>query len=170
MWGVIPYGGTNMTIIPMKEEHLPQLVQLEQACFSTPWSLTVLTESFHQENIHFWVALEEETLLGSASVSVVLSEGYINNVAVFPQYQNKGIAGKLLDAMIEFAKDTQKPLDFLTLEVRESNVQAIALYKSRGFQQIALRKNYYEKPQEHALMMNLYTNPTGGNPDENTSH
>ena len=86
-----------------------------------------------------------------AIVQILLDEGYITNVAVRPECRRKGIAGKLLQVFLDFAQGNQ--LAFLTLEVRASNYDAIALYGSRGFRSVGRRKNYYEHPKEDAIIM-----------------
>ena len=81
---------------------------------------------------------------GYAGLQAVLDEGYITNVAVRPDCRRQGIAGKLLQVFLDFAKGNH--LAFLSLEVRASNYDAIALYGSRGFRSVGRRKNYYEHP------------------------
>ena len=89
--------------------------------------------------------------LKNAGLQVVLDEGYITNVAVRPECRRQGIAGKLLQVFLDFAQGNH--LAFLTLEVRASNYDAIALYGSRGFRSVGRRKNYYEHPKEDAIIM-----------------
>jgi ribosomal-protein-alanine N-acetyltransferase len=84
---------------------------------------------------------------------VVLDEGYITNIAVRPECRKQGIAGKLLQVFLDFAE--ANCLAFLTLEVRASNYDAIALYGTRGFRSVGRRKNYYEHPKEDAIIMTL---------------
>ena len=74
-------------------------------------------------------------------------------VDVLPEYRRQGIAAKLLQVFLDFAKANK--LAFLTLEVRASNYDAIALYGSRGFRSVGRRKNYYEHPKEDAIIMTL---------------
>ena len=78
-------------------------------------------------------------------------EGYITNVAVFPEQRRRGIAGQLLQVFLNFAEANR--LAFLTLEVRPSNAAAIALYQGFGFQEAGRRKNYYDLPKEDALIL-----------------
>ena len=78
-------------------------------------------------------------------------EGYITNVAVFPPYRRRGVAGKLLDVFLRFARANH--LAFLTLEVRPSNAAAIALYTRFGFREAGRRWNYYDLPREDALIL-----------------
>jgi ribosomal-protein-alanine N-acetyltransferase len=102
----------------------------------------------------FLVALDDnDKVVGYAGVQIILDEGYITNVAVRPECRRQGIAAKLLQVFLDFAKANK--LAFLTLEVRASNYDAIALYGSRGFRSVGRRKNYYEHPKEDAIIMTL---------------
>ena len=84
----------------------------------------------------------------------VLDEGYISNVAVAPEHRRKGCADALITALLSRA--ALRELSFVTLEVREHNEPAIALYRKHGFVPVGLRKNYYEAPVENALLMTCY--------------
>ena len=98
----------------------------------------------------FLVALDDnDKVAGYAGLQAVLDEGYITNVAVRPDCRRQGIAGKLLQVFLDFGNH----LAFLSLEVRASNYDAIALYGSRGFRSVGRRKNYYEHPREDAIIM-----------------
>lgn len=144
----------TFTIAPMTYDHVPEVAELERCCFRDPWSERMLTEQLDSENAGALVALGEDgALLGYASVSVVLDEGYIANVAVQPACRRQGIARALLRAFRRFAE--QNRLAFLTLEVRASNTPAIALYRGEGYRQTGRRKNYYRHPAEDAIIMTL---------------
>ena len=95
-----------------------------------------------------------ETVLGYANFLHVLDEGDIGNVAVAPEHRRQGIADALLDALC--ARAAALNLAFLTLEVRASNAPAIALYRKHGFQTVGQRRNYYQKPDEDALLMTWF--------------
>ena len=100
----------------------------------------------------FLVALDNnDKVAGYAGLQAVLDEGYITNVAVRPDCRRQGIAGKLMQVFLDFAKGNH--LAFLSLEVRASNYDAIALYGSRGFRSVGRRRNYYEHPREDAIIM-----------------
>jgi len=142
----------HVRIMPMSTDHLDEVVELERVCFSTPWSRNMLAEELDNALSAFLVALDDEgSVVGYAGLQVVLDEGYITNVAVRPECRRQGIAGKLLQVFLDFAVGNQ--LSFLTLEVRASNYDAIALYGSRGFRSEGRRKNYYEHPREDAVIM-----------------
>lgn len=142
----------HVRIVPMNADHLDQVAELERICFPDPWSRNMLAEELDNALSAFLVALDDQDhVVGYAGVQVILDEGYITNVAVRPECRRQGIAGKLLQVFLDFAQGNQ--LAFLTLEVRASNYDAIALYGSRGFRSVGRRKNYYEHPREDAIIM-----------------
>ena len=142
----------HVTIVPMNGDHLDEVAELERICFSTPWSRNMLAEELDNALSAFLVALDDSgRVVGYAGVQVVLDEGYITNIAVRPECRRQGIAKKLLKVFLDFAQAHQ--LAFLTLEVRASNYDAIALYGSHGFRSMGRRKNYYEHPKEDAIIM-----------------
>ena len=144
----------NVRIVPMTADHLDEVAELERICFSVPWSRNMLAEELDNLLSAFLVALDDSgKVVGYAGVQVILDEGYITNVAVRPECRRQGIAAKLLQVFLDFARANQ--LAFLTLEDRASNYDAIALYGSRGFRSVGRRKNYYEHPKEDAIIMTL---------------
>ena len=144
----------HVRIVPMNGDHLDEVAELERICFSVPWSRNMLAEELDNLLSAFLVALDDnDRVVGYAGLQVVLDEGYITNVAVRPECRRQGIAAKLLQVFLDFA--TANKLAFLTLEVRASNYDAIALYGSRGFRSVGRRKNYYEHPREDAIIMTL---------------
>lgn len=142
----------HVRIVPMTADHLDEVAELERICFTTPWSRNMLAEELDNYLSAFLVALDDnDKVAGYAGLQAVLDEGYITNVAVRPDCRRQGIAGKLLQVFLDFAKGNH--LAFLSLEVRASNYDAIALYGSRGFRSVGRRKNYYEHPREDAIIM-----------------
>lgn len=138
-------------IVPMDRSHVPQIAALERACFSTPWSETMLADALFDPQASFIVAEDGEgNVLGYAGLHVVMDEGYIDNIAVEPDARRHGVASALLDVYCRFGAAN---LAFLTLEVRASNAPAIGLYGKYGFQRAGLRKGYYQHPREDAIIM-----------------
>lgn len=145
----------SIRIVPMDASHLDALAQIEQVCFSAPWSRSMLEEELYNDCAAYLVAEDENgAAVGYAGVQVVLDEGYITNVAVLPAWRKGGVASQLLDVFFRFARGND--LAFLTLEVRPSNEAAVALYQKFGFEEVGRRKNYYEKPKEDALIMTKF--------------
>ena len=143
----------QVTILPMNADHLDELEKLERICFSRPWSRKMLAEELENQCAAFLVAEEPTTrkVVGYAGVLVMADEGYITNVAVFPEYRRRGIAAQIIKVFCDFAQGNH--LAFLTLEVRPSNAAAISLYNSFGFEEVGRRKNYYDLPREDALIL-----------------
>ena len=140
-------------LVPMTMEWIPQIAELERQCFSKPWNEQMLAEELENQCAAFLVAEDAVTddVLGYAGLLVAADEGYITNVAVFPEQRRRGIAGQLLQVFLNFAEANH--LAFLTLEVRPSNAAAIALYQGFDFQEAGRRKNYYDLPKEDALIL-----------------
>lgn len=137
-------------IIPMEREHIKGIARLEEICFSEPWSESTILESY-TGGTKFFVAVADKRVLGYAGISCILDEGYITNIAVYPEERKKGIAIALLKRLFDLAEELS--LSFVSLEVRESNLAAISLYEKMDFKKEGLRKNFYRDPQENAYIM-----------------
>ena len=136
-------------IRPLREEDIPAAAAIEKACFSVPWSEREIRESFENTEIYrFFAAESEGKVIGYASVSLILDEADIDNIAVLREARRTGVGRALLQAVLSCAKENGAAS--AVLEVRESNLAAIRLYESSGFRQTGFRKNYYEKPDEGA--------------------
>jgi len=136
-----------------REELLPQIQQIEQHSFSVPWTEAMLRMQLSPDSHVFLTAEAEDGVIGYVGMLYVLDEGYISNVAVHPSFRRQGAADALLDALETRARALK--LSFLTLEVREHNAPAVALYEKHGYRVVGRRRNYYEKPTEDALLMTL---------------
>lgn len=142
-------------IVDTRPEHLDDILQMEQQCFSVPWTHEQLMAQL-SDFMHIFLAAEDENgrAVGYAGLMYVLDEGYISNVAVSPDRRREGIADMLLTELYERAK--AKKLSFLTLEVRESNIPAQSLYKKHGYTEVGRRKAYYSRPKEDAVLMTCF--------------
>ena len=134
------------------EAMLPELAAIEKRCFSSPISEDMLRYMLGSERQYLIAAVDaQETVLGYAGMMTVLDEGYIENIAVHPDARRNGIGAALVQHLLD--EGVARELLFLTLEVRESNTPARALYEKYGFDIVGVRKNYYEKPTENAILM-----------------
>ncbi|MBO6041108.1 MAG: ribosomal protein S18-alanine N-acetyltransferase [Oscillospiraceae bacterium] len=133
---------------------LERLEELEGQCFAVPWTREQLESQLPDTQHVFLVAGENERVLGYVGMMTVLDEGYISNVAVAPEARRRGIARALVSTLLGRAEELS--LSFVTLEVREHNEPAIALYAGLGFVPVGLRKNYYDSPKENAILMTRY--------------
>ena len=141
-------------IVNAQEKDLDHLEELETACFSVPWTRDQLASQLPDDQHCFLAAVENDAVLGYVGMMYILDEGYISNVAVAPGQRRKGIGDALLNELMKRAEEYG--LAFVTLEVRESNDPAIALYEKHGFQRVGLRKKYYDSPKEDAILMTKF--------------
>ena len=140
----------SFEIKKLEQHHITQIASLEEICFSEPWSAEGIMDSFRTGTV-FLVAERDKKVLGYVGIKPVIDEGYITNVAVFPEYRRLGVAKALLKEINRLAEE--KELSFVSLEVRASNQPAINLYSSFGYIKEGERKNFYRNPTENALIM-----------------
>ena len=138
---------------PLTEVMLPDLVCLEQSCFSVPWTQAMFAGELANPVTIYRVILHAGVPVAYMGMWCVADEGQITNVAVSSEHRRKGLAKQLINEMITTAQE--RNLSVLTLEVRAGNLAAICLYESFGFQQVGRRKLYYEG-KEDALLMTLF--------------
>jgi len=143
-----------MKIRKAKIEEAVEIARIEKLCFSVPWSEKALSDTMQREDSLFLAAYEDGSLVGYVGSYFCLPEGYITNVAVSPDYRRRGIGRALVEELIAEGKSLS--LEFLTLEVRESNSAAIALYSSLGFERVGRRPRFYSMPEEAAILMTYY--------------
>lgn len=148
----------NFEISQVTREHLSEIAALETVCFSEPWSESAL-ELFLKDGAVAFAAVENRILLGYIGMLLAPGEGQILNLAVFPAARGRGVAKGLVSRLI--AEAQARGLESLSLEVRVSNLPAIRLYESAGFQTAGVRKGFYRRPAEDGLVMikSLSANP-----------
>ena len=135
-------------IIRMNESHVSAVAELEKQNFSEPWPEIAVRSELTNALALWLVAVEDGVVAGYVGSQTVLQEADMMNIAVAESHRRRGIARMLVEELIRQLDAYQ-----LTLEVRASNAPAIALYEKLGFQQVGLRKNYYHKPKEDALIL-----------------
>ena len=143
----------GLVIIEMASEHVSSLAQIEKQCFSTPWSENALADEIENPNARFFVALCGEQVAGYIGAHNIVGEVYITNVAVAPDYRRQGVATQLIERLVEISR--AENAEFITLEVRENNTSAQALYEKQGFGVVGKRKAFYENPREDAILMTI---------------
>lgn len=144
-----------MRLRRMRLEDLPFILEIEGKNYNFPWSEGIFNDCLKAVNYSCWICSEQDTIVGYSIVSMAAGESHIMNLCVDPAVQSQGVGRKLLDNMIEIAK---KKSESIFLEVRPSNIAAIALYEKRGFNEIGVRKNYYPAEngdREDAVMLAL---------------
>lgn len=140
-----------MVIQRMIEDDLGQVVAIEQSIFSEPWSEQDFLQSLQNDNNLYLVAKQGEELLGYCGYWGVAGDGYIYNVAVKQEHRRQQVGFRMLKELIEQGKAAG--ISAFSLEVRISNHAAISLYERLGFTSAGIRKNFYSKPNEDAVIM-----------------
>lgn len=144
-----------MNITDAKIEHLPQIEKIEKSCFSLPWTTLQIEKQIISDSCIFLSALDSQgNVIGYVNLIFVVDEGYIGNLAVEETHRRQGVAEALLRELEQ--RCILQHLAFITLEVRQSNAAAIALYHKCGFSNAGVRKNYYVNPQEDAVLMTKF--------------
>ena len=128
-------------------EKIKDILQSE---FDDFWTPSILKSELENENSHYIVAIENEKILGFAGIIVSLDDTEITNIVTRKDERKKGIGKLLLDTLINMTKKLGR--EEISLEVNEKNVTAINLYKSANFEQVGLRKKYYNG-QDNAIIM-----------------
>ncbi len=138
-------------IRPASLADVDQLAELEQVCFSDPWTASGIRETIQVETARTFVAQESDKILGYVIARISGEEGEILDLAVHPEERRRGVGKRLLETISRALGESG--VRELYLEVRESNRPAIELYRARGFRPVGLRAGYYRNPPEDALVL-----------------
>lgn len=138
-----------MIIRNMKKGDAKSVAEIEQMVFSMPWSEKGILDFFGNTYSRFFVSEKDDEIIGYIGAYIVADEMDITNIAVKNQYQRMGIGMKLMEKVMEEARNEN--CSSVNLEVRESNNNAIKLYEKMGFKRVGIRKNFYSRPTENAI-------------------
>jgi ribosomal-protein-alanine N-acetyltransferase len=146
----------------MLPKHLKEVLKIESLSFPLPWS----EQSFYYEIVnnpygYYVVATDQDKVVGYGGMWILIDECHITTIAVDPKRRGEGIGRKILEHLIEKAKEND--LDWISLEVRITNTVAQKLYKSLGFEVVGIRKGYYLPNNEDAIIMRLMLRGEKGN-------
>ncbi len=124
----------------MTDYDLPVILDIEQRSYEFPW-----TEGIFHDCLRYgyssWVMEINRQVIAYGLMSLAAQECHILNVCVDPDYQGQGIGRRLLEQLLNIAR--ARKADTAFLEVRPTNIQALSLYFSEGFNEIGTRRNYY---------------------------
>jgi ribosomal-protein-alanine N-acetyltransferase len=136
----------------MRPSDLDEVVAIERASFSMPWSRGAFLYEMEQNQVARCLVMRDATrIVAYVCVWEVADELHVTNIAVHPRERRRGFGRQLLGAVLEDAG--RRALRIVVLEVRPSNAEAIALYESFGFRVVGRRRGYYYDTGEDALVM-----------------
>jgi ribosomal-protein-alanine N-acetyltransferase len=137
----------------MTPEDLPEVVNIERACFANPWTGPLFLQELDVSFSRIVLARARYgPIAGYLCRWFVADEVHVLNVAVAPAYRGRGLGTALMEEALREARDARARA--VTLEVRRSNVDGRRLYESFGFEQVGARPNYYGRGED-ALIMRL---------------
>lgn len=143
-----------MKIVEATLKDFEQICEIEQACFVEPYTPEQLMYEFNENPLNqILVAYDEDKIVGFVDYMITFNSATISQIAVLPNYRKKGLGSKLLEEMEKsFPKEIDDVVETITLEVRESNINAISFYKKNGYENVVIKKHYY-KNGENAVYM-----------------
>lgn len=140
-----------MMIRAMELRDIEAVAEIEIESFSSPWTSAAFLKELEENKIaHYLVAVEGDNLLGYIGMWKIMDEGHITNIAVSLEQRGRGVGRALLSELIAEAKLLE--IESMTLEVRESNLVAQALYRSQGFESAGIRPKYYDNGEAAVIM------------------
>lgn len=141
----------TFTIAELKSEDAACVAEIERMIFTMPWSENGFRSSIESPDTEYLGVWIENEMVAYCGFLQSFEEADITNVAVHPDYRQRGIAFAMLKELME--KGKKRGIERYTLEVRAGNAAAIHLYEKLGFASAGIRKNFYEKPKEDAVIM-----------------
>ncbi|MFV0520504.1 MAG: tRNA (adenosine(37)-N6)-threonylcarbamoyltransferase complex dimerization subunit type 1 TsaB [Lachnospirales bacterium] len=144
------YNQKHFKILEFNESLLDNVFEVEKDAFFEPWSKKMFEEELNNKFARYFVGVIDDVVVGYIGSWYVLNEGQITNIAVKKDYRGQGFGKKLVQKVIDYYNDLE--CIGVTLEVRQSNDNAIALYKSFGFEIEGMRKNYYNNGEDAHIM------------------
>ncbi len=144
----------NYQLRPMQMADLDVVMAIEPTIYTHPWTRGNFSDSINS-GYSAWVLESNQTIIGYALLMMVLDEAHLLNLSVAKDQQKQGLGRYLLEHMLQIAKNHKAANMFL--EVRPSNISAIALYENMGFCEMAVRRGYYpaHNGREDAVLMGL---------------
>ena len=118
-----------------------ELAKLEKSLFETAWDSFVINNKINNGEFVYWVFEQDNRIVGYLAIQKTFLDIHILGIGVLESHRNNSIAKKLTRELISYFEVSD--FNKILLEVRQSNVIAMSLYKSFGFKQYGVRKNYY---------------------------
>ncbi|WBW98513.1 ribosomal protein S18-alanine N-acetyltransferase [Oceanirhabdus sp. W0125-5] len=141
----------EIIVSEMKLEHIDEVYNIFINSLKVKWSIEDLKKELENKLARYFVALQNEKVLGFGGMWVIFDEAHITNVAVHPDHRRSGIGNLIFKDMYKFCADNN--IIGITLEVRENNLTAQNFYKNLGFSVEGRRKKYYQDTGEDAIIM-----------------
>ena len=140
-------------ILPAELHHLEEIVGIENSAFNTPWTRNQIKNDIQSNtDSENWVHMMDEMVIGYIFGWIIHDEFHLNNIAVHPEYLRRSIGTELI--LHISSRVVSRHIKVILLEVSANNIPAQKCYKSLGFTQMGVRKDYYSKGDD-AILYNL---------------
>ncbi len=142
----------------MTLDDIEQVMKVEHEVYEFPWTKQIFSDCI-RVGYHCWLALQQQTVVGHAVISIVADESHMLNLSIKGKHQGKGYGRLFIEFLVDEARAQQ--VQTMLLEVRPSNTVAINCYNSAGFNEIGCRKDYYpaQSGREDALLLARHLSP-----------
>lgn len=148
-----------MIIRRMTKADIRAVFAIELSTFAVPWPEASFHHELDENPAARYLVAESDAgeIVGYAGAWLIFEEGHITNIAVREDFRGQGVGLALTQALIQYAANLG--VQYLTLEVRKSNLVAQAMYRKLGFEKMSVRKRYYPDNDEDAYLMILQHMP-----------
>jgi ribosomal-protein-alanine N-acetyltransferase len=141
----------QLVVERMAERDLDEVLAIERNSFPSAWSRGSYERELRNDNCYYFCLRSAGVLVAYAGMWIIVDEAHITTIAVHPQWRRRGLATHLMRVLIGLAQ-TEGAIR-LTLEVRERNEAALALYRRLGFEQRGILPGYYGDTGENGIVM-----------------
>jgi len=151
---------TSLHVKPMRPKDLDQILDIEQRSYSEPWTREMFLDELFEKWFSHSIVLRlspSTNPVGYSCFWILETELHLLNLTIDPLWRGRGFGHRLLQWILAGGKKERASKAYL--EVRLSNRGAIRLYEKSGFQRFSQRKNYYNNPQEDALILTYFFDP-----------
>ena len=152
--------------VPLQEHHIDRIMEIELEAYPEPWTAGMFRDEIRNPRSHFYVILCQEEVIGYGGFWLVLDEAHVVSVTVRDRMRGRGIGRRLVEFLLGQARAAEAAM--ATLEVRASNLRARNLYLSMGFRPVGIRKGYYPRSNEDAIVMLMEFGGGGASPAAST--
>ena len=147
-----PNAYDRLVIEPMTDNDVKDVLRIEQQSFSTTWPSNAFFQELHDNKLaHYFVGRLGNRIVAYGGIWVILEDSHVTTIAVSPDFRGRKYGEIMLLHLLDEAMS--RGASWMTLEVRESNTVAQALYRKYGFTTVSTRKGYYSDNNENALVM-----------------
>ncbi|MFD3158226.1 ribosomal protein S18-alanine N-acetyltransferase [Haloimpatiens sp. FM7330] len=141
----------NILIKPLEDKYIDDVLNINSLSFPVPWGKNSFIKELQNNFAYYIIAIKDNMVVGYAGIWIIVGEAHIISIAVHPEYRSMGIGNLLMDGIFGICK--KNSVYGITLEVRESNLNAQKLYEKYGFIKEGIRKFYYANNREDAIIM-----------------